>query len=76
MTGRQCVVDHGEDTLEVLLLAGHLPHRGVGTPVIQYLGVDQHDREEGHPIIDARDGIPIHGEVIVHNGQKPSQKHG
>ena len=76
VTGRQCVADHGEDMPGVLLLAGCLPHRGVGTPVIQYLSVDEHDREEGHPIVDTRDGIPIHGEVFVHNGRKPSQKHG
>ena len=76
VTGWQCVVHHGKDTPGVLLLRGHLPHRGVGAPVIQYFGVDECDREEGHPIIDAQDGIPIHGEVIVHNSWESSQKHG
>ena len=71
----QCVVDHGKDMPGVLLLAGCLPHRGVGTPVVQYLHVDEHDWEEGHHIIDARDSIPVHGDVIVHNGWKSFQKH-
>ena len=54
----------------MVILAGCLPHRGVGTPVVQYLCVDEHDQEEGRPIVDALNSILVHGEVIVHNGWK------
>ena len=50
----------------------HIPHGRMEDPVIQYLGVNKGDGKHGRPIIDAPDGVPIYGQVIVHNGWKPS----
>ena len=51
---------HGEYPPEVLLLGRHIPHGRMEDPVIQYLGVNKGDREHRHPIVDARDGVPIY----------------
>ena len=60
----------------MLLLAWHLPYRRVSTPVIQYLRVNECDWEKGCPIVDAHDSIPVHRDLVVHDGRESLQEHG
>ena len=59
VAGWQCVMNHGQNTPGVLQVRQHFPHRGVVKPLVQYLGIYECDRQEGRPVKDARDGIPV-----------------
>ena len=63
---------HGKYAPGMSLLGQHVPYGRMMDPVIQYLGVNKGEGEHGCPIVDTRDGVPIHDRVIVHNGWKPS----
>ena len=51
----------------MLQVVCHLPHSGVGAPVVEYFGVNQCDGKQGHPVVGARDSIPIHRNLVVHD---------
>ena len=76
VAGQQCVVDHGKDMPRVLQVACHLLYGRMSTPVIQYLHIYECDWEKGRPIVDAHDTIPVHGDLVVHDGRESSQEHG
>ena len=45
----------------------HLPHRGVGAPVVEDFSINQRDGEDGHPVVGTCDSVPIYQNLIVHN---------
>ena len=74
--GRQCVADQGKNTPGVLLVTWHLPYGRVSGPAVQYLRIYECDWEEGCPVVDARDSIPVDRDLVVHDYRESLQEHG
>ena len=74
--GWQCVTDQGKNKPGVLPVTWHLPYRRVSSPAIQYLRVYECDGEEGRPVVDTRDSIPVDRDLVVHDCRESLQEHG
>ena len=73
--GWQHTMDEGQHALSMLQVAWHVPHLRAAEPVVQYFCINQGDWKGGHPVVDARNSVPVYGYVIFHDCWKMPQEH-